>query len=294
MEFFDFLFAGIAAFAIKVAPQIIRNTTDIIKNELRQIFPELSRTYSESRKTAVATAEEISEIDKEIQEREHSLSRGENPADRQKIDDLHWKKQKKYEEYQEAQGECVRNQYEQDPNRFVKSELVEGNENRLLYHTGLIALEKKCPSCGRLMRLQHKTVDNPGFSDFFWQCTGYYAGTRCKTDSFKPSDINLINRNDINELTVDNQTLTSIAKSEQESIDRRLGSHLGEKDVDVICPVHLTAMKLQRKQGPDDMPLLDKYHLRCTHDGCSQTTKLKSFPQLAAYLNRAEGKGIVI
>lgn len=294
MEFFDFLFAGVAAFAIKVTPQIIRNTTEIIKNELRQIFPELSRTYSESRKTVVVTAEEISEIDKEIQEREHSLSRGGNKADRQKIDDLNREKQNKYEEYQEAQGQCVRNQYEQDPNKFAKSELEKGNENKLLYHTGLISLEKKCPSCGRLMRLQHKTVDNPKFSDCFWQCTGYYAGTQCRTLSFRPSDINLINRTDINELMVDNQTLTSIAKGEQESIERRLGSHLGEKDVDMICPVHLTAMKLQRKRGPDDMPLLDKYHLRCTHEGCGQTTKLKSFPQLAAYLNRAEGKGILI
>lgn len=294
MEFFDFLFAGVAAFAIKIAPQIVRNTADIIKNELRQIFPELSRTYSESRKTVVVTAEEISEIDKEIERREHSLSRGENTADRQKINDLYREKQKKYEEYQEAQGQCVRNQYEQDPNKFAKSELERGNENKLLYHTGLISLEKKCPSCGRLMRLQHKTVENPEFSDFFWQCTGYYAGTKCKTYSFRPSDIDLINRNDINELMVDNQTLTSIAKGEQKSIDRRLASHLGEKDVDVICPVHLTAMKLQKKRGPDDMPLLDKYHLRCTHEGCSQITKLKSFPQLAAYMNRAEGKGILI
>jgi hypothetical protein len=294
MEFFDFLFAGVAAFAIKVVPKIIRNTAEIIMDELRQIFPEQSRTYQESRKTVLVTAEEISEIDKEIQDREDSLSKGDNKADRQKIDELNREKKEAHEKYQEAQGQCIRNQYEEDPNKFEKSELVKGNENRLLYHTGLIQLKKKCPSCGSVMRLMHKTVDNPGFSDFFWQCTGYYAGTRCKTDSFKPSDINLINRNDINELTVDNQTLTSIAKSEQESIDRRLGSHLGEKDVDVICPVHLTAMKLQRKQGPDDMPLLDKYHLRCTHDGCSQTTKLKSFPQLAAYLNRAEGKGIVI
>jgi len=296
MEFFDFIFAGVAAFAIKVAPKIIRNTVETIKNELREIFPELSRTYSESRKTVVVTAEEISEIDKEIQEREDSLRRGDNNADRQKIDDLNQEKKKIYEKYQEAQGECVRNQYEQDPDKFARSELNRGNENKLLYHTGLISLEKKCPSCGRLMRLQHKTVEDPQFSDFFWQCIGYYAGTQCKTLSFRPSDIDLINRTDIEELSVDNGTLTTIAsaKSTQESIDRRLEGHLGEKDVDVVCPVHMTAMELREKQGPVNMPLLDKYHLRCTHKGCSQTTKLKSWAQLASYLNRQEGQGILI
>jgi len=296
MEFFDFLFAGVAAFAIKVVPQIVRNTADIIRKELKQIFPESSRTYLHSRNTVNVTAEEISEIDIEIQEREVSLRRGDNKADKQRIEDLNHEKQKKYEEYQEAQGQCIRNQYEQNPDKFAKSELVSGNENKLLYHTGLITLEKKCPSCGRLMRLQHKTVEEPNFSDFFWQCIGYYAGTQCRTISLRPSDIDLVNRTDIDELSVSNKILTTIASAEstQKSIDERLMGHLGETDVDVLCPVHLTAMKLRQKMGPTDMPLLDKYYLRCSHAGCSQTTKLKSWAQLAAYLNRKEGKGILI
>jgi len=293
MEFFDFLFAGVAAFAIKVAPKIIRNTVETIKNELREIFPELSRTYSESRKTVVVTAKEIGEIDEEIQEREKSLSRGDNNADREQIEKLNREKQKRYEKYQEAQGQCIRNQYEQDPGKFAKTELENGDENKLLYHTGLISLGKNCPSCGRLMRLQHKTVDNPTFNDFFWQCTGYYEGLTCRTFSFRPSDIDLVNRTDLNELSVDNETVTTIAKGVQGSIDRRLKVHLGEKDVDIVCPVHKTAMELKERRGSDDLPILDRFYLRCTHQGCSQTTKLKSFPQVAAYLQRQEGKGIL-
>jgi hypothetical protein len=42
------------------------------------------------------------------------------------------------------------------------------------------------------------------------------------------------------------------------------------------------------------MPLLDKYHLRCQNPECSQTTKLKSFPQLAAFLRRKDGDGILV
>ena len=296
MEFFDFLFAGVAAFAIKVAPKIIRSTVETIKSELREIFPELSRTYSQAKQTVNTTAEEISEIDREIQEREDSFRRSGNKTDEQKIQDLNNEKNTKYEKYQEAQGQCIRNQYEQNPDKFAKSILESGNENKLLYHTGLITLKKKCPSCARSMRLQHKTVENPTFNDFFWQCTGYYAGTECKTISFRPSDIDLINRTDVDELNVDNQTLTTIAstESEQQRIDRRMKEHLGNTDVDVVCPVHLTAMELREKKDPDNIPLLDRYHLRCTHRGCSQTTKLKSWAQLAAYLNRQEGQGILI
>ena len=295
MEFFDFLFAGVAAFAIKVAPKIIRSTVETIKSELREIFPELSRTYSQARQTVNTTAEEISEIDREIQEREDSFRRSGSKADEQMIQDLNIEKNKKYEKYQEAQGQCIRNQYEQNPGKFAKTILEKGNENKLLYHTGLITLEKKCPQCAKSMRLQHKTVENPTFSDFFWQCTGYYAGTKCGTISFRPSDIELINRTDIEELKVDNQTLRTIAsaESEQQRIDKRMKEHLGDTDVDVICPVHLTAMELRQKSGPDYMPLLDRYHLRCKHRGCSQTTKLKSWAQLAAYLNRTEGTGIL-
>jgi hypothetical protein len=295
MEFFDFILTGVAAFAIKVVPQIIMNTARIINNELRQIFPESSKTYSQARNAVNVTAEEISEIDKEIQEREESLRRGENKADTQKIEDLNYQKQKKYEEYQDAQGQCIRNQYEEDPGKFAKSDLGRGNENKLLYHTGLITLEKRCPLCRRPMRLQHKTVANPDFSDFFWQCIGYYEGSKCNTISFKPSDIELFNRTDVEELTVSNDTLSTIAStnSRQRSINERLRGHLGDNDVDVLYPVHLTPMRLREKRGPDDMPLLDKYHLRCTHKGCSQTTKLKSWAQLAAYLQRAEGKGII-
>jgi hypothetical protein len=296
MEFFDFLFAGVAAFAIRVAPQIIKKTAEIIKNELKQIFPDSSRTYSQSRNTVNVTADEISEIDNEIQDREESLRRGDNKVDKQRIEDLNHEKQKKYEEYQKAQGQCVRHAYEQNPDKFAKSELVSGNENKLLYHTGLITLGKKCPLCGRPMRLNHKTVEEPNFSDFFWQCVGFYAGTQCKTISFRPTDIDMLNRNDIDEISVSNRVLTTIAStdSSQRNIEDRLKGHLGETDVDVACPIHLTPMEHREKKGPSDMPLLDKHHLRCTHAGCTQTTKLKSWAQLAAYLNRKEGRGILI
>lgn len=295
MEFFNFIIAGVTALAIKVAPKVAAYAISIIKDELRTIFPDLRRSHSQARQEVSVAAEEISDIDNEISEREESFERSPNAVDKQAIEELEIKKQEKYREYQAAQGESVKQDIAENPDKFAESRLREGNENKLLYHTGLITLQKKCPSCGRSMRLQHRTLDNPKFSDFFWQCTGYYAGLRCKTISFNPRDIDLFHRSDIEEIEIDNSDLITIASEpeNQKEIDNRLRGHLGKVDVDILCPVHLTAMELRKKNTTFEIPLLDRYHLRCKHPMCSQTTKLKSYPQLAAYLRRKEGKGIL-
>ena len=284
MALLEFIFGGVATLAVRVAPKIVVNAIAVIRQELRELFPELSRSYRQARQTVDIKAEELSEIDLELYRREESFRRYGNSSDGNAIEQLAIQKQEKYKEYQVAQGESAKKEVEENPGKFGESQLQEGNENKLLYHTGLITLAKKCPMCGRSMRLQHKTIEDPRFSDFFWQCTGFYMGSRCKITSFKPSDINLFHRRDINEMEINNTDLIAIA-SEQETqheIDDRLRGHLGEVDVDILCPVHLTPM-----------PMLDKYHLRCKNPTCSQTTKLKSYPQLASYLKRKEGRGIL-
>jgi hypothetical protein len=148
------------------------------------------------------------------------------------------------------------------------------------------------------MRLQHKTVPEPGFSDFFWQCTGFYSvDDQCRnTISFRPADISLVHKSGIPEIEIENTDLVTIASEDSvlQSTDRRIKAHIGDADADVLCPLHLTPMRLRQKRGPGNMPLLDKYHLRCQNPECSQTTKLKSFPQLAAFLRRKDGDGILV
>jgi hypothetical protein len=293
MEFFDFIFAGVTALAIKVVPEIVSHTVGVIKRELNNIFPGISKTYTQARQTVDVKAEELSDIDKEITEREKSVKRSENAKDRNEIEELELRRQEAYKEYQAAQGETVQQEVSESSESFKESKLREGNENKLLYHTGLITLKKTCPSCGMAMRLQHRTIENPKFSDFFWQCTGYYAGTRCKTFSFQPRDINLFHRNDIDEINIDNKDLITIASHDERHIDNRLKNHLGETDVDVLCPVHLIPMQHKEKPRTLDIPFFDRHFLYCPNTNCSQTTKLKSFPQVAAYLRRKEGKGIL-
>ncbi len=293
MDFFEFIFAGVTALAIKVVPEIVSHAVGVIKRELNNIFPGISRTYLQARKAVDITAEELSDIDIEITKREQSVRQSENTTDRQKIEDLEVRRQEKYKEYLAAQGESAQQEVNENPEQFHESKLQLGFENKLLYHTGLITLEKKCPDCGRAMRLQHKSVDNPNYNDFFWQCVGYYEGEKCKAFSFKSNDLNLFHKQDIDEINMSNDDLNTIAKDEEKNIEDKLNTQLGRVDNDILCPVHLVAMEHKKKYNSENLPLLDRHYLRCPNPNCSQTTKLKSYAQVAAYLRRKEGKGIL-
>ena len=293
VDFFEFIFAGVTALAIKVVPEIVSHAVGVIKRELNSIFPGISRTYSQARKTVDITAEELSDIDIEITRRGESIRQSENATDRQKIEELEITRQEIYKEYLAAQGESAQQEVNESPQKFQESKLELGYENKLLYHTGLITLGKKCPDCGRAMRLQHKSIDNPSYNDFFWQCVGYYEGNKCKTFPFKSNDLNLFHKKDIDEINMRNDDLNTIAKDEEKDIENKLNTQLGKVDNDILCPVHLVPMKHKKKYNSENLPYLDRHYLRCPNPNCSQTTKLKSYAQVSAYLRRKEGKGIL-
>jgi hypothetical protein len=144
------------------------------------------------------------------------------------------------------------------------------------------------------MALQHRTVPDPELGDFFWACTAFYDGRKCKPIPFRPADVQMIHKAGIPEMEVDRHDIAIIGRQPvvQESVRRRVAEHVGEPDDHVLCPMHHRPMVLRQKKEHDGT-VLDMYHLRCVHDGCSQMMKLKTLPQLAAYLRRSEGTGIV-
>jgi len=285
------LFGGLFSFAVRIGARLLDAAVDILHDELGVSSRNAGRSFIES------SANRLHDIAGEISERQKSLQRRPNAADANALADLEAQRASALVEYQESQQNAAAVELSSKPDDFTQSQLQAGGENKLLYHVGLVTLKKGCPVCTRPMKLQHRTVSSPTFSDFFWQCTGFYdSRNQCKrTESFRPTDLSLLHKSDIPEIAIDNTDLITIAsdKSIQAATDRRIGSHLGTNDIDVLCPVHASPMVLREKNGPDDMPLLDKYHLRCAQFSCSQTTKLKSFPQLAAFLRRKEGTGIL-
>ena len=90
-----------------------------------------------------------------------------------------------------------------------------------------------------------------------------------------------------------NDDLNTIAKDEEKDIENKLNTQLGKVDNDILCPVHLVPMKHKKKYNSENLPYLDRHYLRCPNPNCSQTTKLKSYAQVSAYLRRKEGKGIL-
>jgi hypothetical protein len=291
-------FGGVFAFAMQVTTKVIHSSIKIIRDELGLGRQSALGNPSSYRRSIEASAANLQEIDDEITDRQRSLARRPNVVDQSAIDDLLEQKNQAYAEYKELQQGAAQAEVTKSPDSFSQSSLVKGAENKLLYHTGLITLKKNCPKCSKPMRLQHKTVPEPGFSDFFWQCSGFYSSEdQCRnTISFRPADISLVHKSGIPEIEIENSDLVTIASEDSvlQSTDRRIKAHLGDADADVLCPVHLTPMRLRQKKGPDNMPLLDKYNLRCQNPECSQTTKLKSFPQLAAFLRRKDGDGILV
>lgn len=282
------IFGGLFSFALNIGKLLLETAVESILNAFGSRQSRASTSFIRS------SANDLQEIANEITGRERSIAKNANNADEYALEKLKQERAKVLLAYQEAQANAAVSELAEAPDSFTQSILNPGSENKLLYHVGLVTLKKECPSCNRAMKLQHKTVEFPQFSDFFWQCTGYYDKEICrKTEKFRPTDLTLLHKSNIPELEIHNADLTIIAseKSIQLSTNRRIASHLGETDTDVLCPIHATPMVLREKQG--DMPLLDRYHLRCTQYPCSQTTKLKSYPQLASFLRRRDGEGIL-
>jgi hypothetical protein len=293
------LFSGIASFIVRAAPKVIGSVVRAVLTELKATpKPDwLPRRLSEGIDKAI---ERIKQFDQEISSREQVMARKAhpNPADVAQVQELEKQKLQEYRKLEEARKAQNEDALANSPEKFVTSDLT-GNKTHLLqYHLGLIVLAKTCRFCGYPMRLQHKTVPDPSFEDFFWQCTRYYVQDgkeKCRGSPFLASDIRLLHATDIPELQIEKEDLVVIGseKSIQDDTANRMNDHLGSEDRDIMCPVHRVPLVLRELRGGNRVPLLDRYHLRCAHFQCTQTTKLKSIPQLAAYLRRKEGIGIV-
>ena len=289
----DALFSGIASFVLRIAKPAIQAAIKAVLTELN-----ISRGSSSDARPHSQAARDI---DEEISERERSAARSGrplSPKEQEIIEELNLRKSEEFSKFEAAKKAKVAEELNEDPESFSTTALQPGREHQLQYHLGLVVLEKKCSKCGFPMKLQHKTVVEPSFGDFFWQCTRFYVSDgreKCSSIQFSARDLNLLHKSDIPELAIDKSDLTIISseKSVQSDIVSRMSEHLNANDEDIVCPVHIVPMLLREKNNGQYGLLLDRYHLRCAHFQCTQTTKLKSFAQLAAYLKRKDGVGIL-
>ena len=180
----------------------------------------------------------------------------------------------------------------------------------LQYNAFADTLGKKCPKCGRQMKLQwQRDVAVAGPNDFYWGCTGWYVkkdqNPACMhTERLQRNDYGLMTDTSAPEFTLTAAEFGDILSDvgTQEIITARvqdLQSDLSRRKQGVelvTCPVHGEHMVLRKKGNPSG--LLDMYFLACPRwlpnsQGCSFIEKLKSGSQLAALLKSETGKGIL-
>jgi len=180
----------------------------------------------------------------------------------------------------------------------------------LTYNAFAETLNKRCPVCGRPMKLQWKrdiSVAEP--KDFYWGCTGWYVvqgGRRActHTEKLQRNDYGLMTDTTVPEfsMTAEEFGIILTDKGTEKIIDTRLNDLMsdlnsGHRGVELVtCPVHGENMVLRRKQNATG--LLDAYFLACPYwqpnnAGCTFIEKLKSGSQLAALLKSETGRGIL-
>jgi hypothetical protein len=161
-------------------------------------------------------------------------------------------------------------------------------------------VSKKCPNCGRLMKIQWKKgYENT--SSMFWGCVGYLTEPkRCKHKiALTRDDFRLITDTSSEEHKVSFSIFKKICNIEpaQIEIEERMQALKGNLTDMVCCPYHGVPMVLNEKKY-NDGSLLDKFHLKCPYyrydkTGCDYMEKFKSYGQLAAFLKHTTGRGIL-
>ena len=161
---------------------------------------------------------------------------------------------------------------------------------------------KLCPVCDRQgikrpMSIRWATdIREPGLTDLFWGCTGFFfksasGNPSCKySEKFSARDMTLFGQLDRPGMELPTQRLNKLVLIPETSqhIKKKLAGALNEVTDSYLCPVHHEKMTLKTKA--DAVDILDLYYLRCTR--CDQMVKIKSATQLDAVLEAFNGHGL--
>jgi len=299
---------AIFTFGTIVLTEFIRVTaTEVIRNWASSRSQKTAEnnspnTNSTNWKTAEDITEDLEAIDVEIVDLEQKevydkrLSR----QDQERKQELEKVRSEKFKEFQERRSNEVFEEQSSNPDSFDTSIIDNDRVHVLQFHMNQVVLDKKCSACGRPMILQSRTrLDGSLYqlNDFFWSCIGFFNDVPLKCEgkqSFRRRDLGLLHKANVLEFQLSNEDLSFIFNRAdvQQATIKRLKQHVKAKDDEVFCPIHHIPMTLREKKNHKGVAL-DMFHLKCSHPSCQQTFKLKSPAQLAAYLRRKEGAGII-
>lgn len=172
--------------------------------------------------------------------------------------------------------------------------------DELSANAGLLAT-KTCPQCGGTMTIRQGSFNvNKKQHSFYWQCISNLHGYHCRSLSINidKEDLDVVRgvNPDLDGDPADRRGIWS-QQDVLRQTQRRFESFVGEIDDDLMCPIHVAPLMIQRKHNAGGH-LLDSYEHSCTAvdaNGmpCAFIVPITSFAQVASILRRKTNRGII-
>jgi len=304
LKFLDSILPGSGAI-IKTAVRAVQRGVASFVQSLREDWAKVTSSQGGSSRPSEEVRHDIKETDGEITDLERKIRRDGklSKSDEERLEQLRKEALNLAEEHQQSRSEETTSEILSETSEATATSLSQDYLHILDWSRGPAVRMKRCPKCRAPMYLNRRNQPkNQIFTmqDYFWACTNFYIpeGTpgRCNgTLSFSEQDFGLLHKAGIPELeiTLEQFTLITSQKPALKVIEKKMSQVLGAQDIDVNCPIHGLPLVLQEKQTAEEGNILDYYYLKCPHIGCGQTRKLKDAAQLASFLNRVTGEGIL-
>lgn len=304
LRFLDSILPGSGAI-IKTAVRAVQRGVASLLQSLRDDWTKVTSSQGAATRPSEEIRHDINETDGEITDLEGKLRRdGQlNRSDEEQLEELRRQAMDLAEEHQKARAEETTSEILHDTSQASATSLSQDYLHILDWSRGPAVRMKPCPKCRAPMYLNRRNQpQNAIFTmrDYFWACTNFYIpeGTpgRCNgTLSFSDQDFGLLHKAGIPELEItrDQFTMITSQKPALKVIEKKMSQVLGAQDIDINCPIHGLPLVLQEKQTAEEGNVLDYYYLCCPHIGCRQIRKLKDAAQLASFLSRNTGEGIL-
>ena len=249
--------------------------------------PESARRSQRSR------AEDLAEEERELAQK-FQRDKARAPSDAYRLDEINAERERLRKEV----GETNSVQSAKDIVEATDLISAKTSGDELASQVGILST-KPCPQCGGIMTLQFDSNNTTQGQKFKWRCTAANP-LPCPTIYVKASELDqqVSVRQPHTDLDIDAKARQSwsdptvIAKTAG-----RVRGHLGTEDDAILCPIHLTPMKLLPMANAGGL-LLDTYQYTClgvqpNGRACSHTIPVKSFGQVSGLLSRFEGRGIL-
>ena len=296
MGFLDALFSGAKALAKELVGVGATLVSEILREIDNSSFGKAAtRVVSGLADRMFGNAQDLADEERDLAEKYQRDGRR-TEADAERLRELEAERDRLRKAMGETNAARAAQEFKARANELDVHEL---DDDELSANVGILA-EKKCPECHASMQIvQGSFSTTTKKRNFYWRCTTVklYPCPNITLDPIKerssvvrPESADFDTPKEIRRSTWENQSVIN-------ETHVRLRQHLGDEDQQLICPKHLLPLKLleSRKKGGK---LLDSYEYVCLSvnaDGsaCDHKVTLQSMPQVAAMLERTEGKGII-